>query len=165
MRETDFKKTKRAGAPNEPAKMKVRATREVIIRRPQEEVYAFWRNFENLPKFMQHLEEVTIKDKEVSHWKFKGPAGKTFEWDAQITSDRPSEFISWRSLENSEVEHAGSVEFQPLSLEETRVQVTLAYNPPAGMPGHQVAEWTGAAPEQEMEEDLLKLKESLEKAA
>jgi uncharacterized membrane protein len=156
--------SKEAGAPNQPVKMAVKTAKEITINRPAEEVYAFWRNFENLPLFMHHLEEVRVRDEKKSHWVFKGPTQKIFEWDAEITSDRLNEFISWRSVGNSEIEHAGSVEFRPDS-GGTRILVTLAYNPPAGKAGHIVAQMIGQAPEQQMEDDLKNLKNNLEQAA
>ncbi len=144
-------------------KLKVRVERKIDINRTPQAIYSFWRDFENLPKFMNHLEEVEIIDDTTSHWKASGPGGKTYEWDAEIISDRPNEFISWHSLENAEVENAGSVEFREKPGGTTQVLVTLAYNPPAGAAGHQIAEWMGKAPEQEVEKDLKALKSNLEK--
>ncbi len=154
---------KQAGAPKEPVQFKIKTSRATVIHRRPEEIYYYWRDFHNLPQFMDHVEEVEVIDDKHSHWKAKGVAGKSFEWDAEITSERENEFISWRSTENAEIENAGSVEFEAVEGgEATKVVVTLAYNPPAGKAGHGIAEWLGATPEQEIEHDLQKLKENLE---
>jgi uncharacterized membrane protein len=165
MRKSSINKIKQPGASNEPVKMAVKTSREIVINRSPSEVYSFWRDFENLPQFMRHVEDVKVVDERKSHWVINGPSNKTFEWDAEITSDRPNEFISWRSYGNSEIEQAGSVEFRPFSDSATQVVVTLAYNPPAGTAGHILAKMIGEAPEQQMEEDLKNLKNNLEEAA
>ena len=85
--------------------------RSITVRRPVEEVYEFWRNFENLPRFMRHLESVTVTGERRSHWVAKAPAGNTVEWDAEMTEDRPNELIAWRSLENADVYNEGTVQF------------------------------------------------------
>ena len=73
----------------------------------------FWHNFENLPRFMRHLESVTVIGERRSHWKAKAPAGKTVEWDAETTEDRPNELIAWRSTAGADVDNAGTVRFEP----------------------------------------------------
>lgn len=154
---------KHAGARNEPADLKVRVEKQVIIERPVEEVYGFWRNFENLPKFMTHLRAVTELDDRHSRWIAKGPAGSTVEWDAELMSERENELISWRSLENTEIEHAGSVQFRQLPYgRATEVTVTLAYNPPGGTLGRAFAAIFGDEPGQEVEHDLKRFKEIME---
>jgi uncharacterized membrane protein len=91
----------------------VRTKRSVTVRRPVEEVYGFWRDFENLPRFMRHLESVTVTGEGRSHWKALAPAGQTVEWDAETTADEPNERIAWRSLPGAAVYNAGEVRFQP----------------------------------------------------
>jgi uncharacterized membrane protein len=76
------------------------------IGRSREEIYLFWRNLENLPRFMKHLESVTTTGDRLSQWKVRGPAGTTVEWEAEITAERPNELLAWRSLEGSDVDNA-----------------------------------------------------------
>jgi uncharacterized membrane protein len=86
----------------------------VTINRPVEDVFRFWRNFENLPRVMRHLELVQVQG-DRSHWVACGPMGWRVEWDAEIINDRPNEVIAWRSLEGSDVNTAGSVHFESAS--------------------------------------------------
>ena len=103
----------------------------IVLNRPRREVYRFWRNLENLPRFMDHLEAVTVLDEKRSHWTAKGPAGSRVEWDADIHNEIPNELIAWRSLAGSEVDNAGSVHFCP---GERRYRGTggTAVRPPGG---------------------------------
>ena len=135
----------------------------ITVNRPPAEVYNFWRNFENLPQFMSHLESVRVIDERRSHWVAKGPAGTRVEWDAEITDDRPDHAISWRSLEGADVENYGSVRFDPAPGKRgTEVRVELEYNPPAGALGAGIAKMFGEAPEQQIKGDLFRLKQVLE---
>ena len=114
----------------------IKVEQSVTINRPVLEVYRFWRNFENLPRFMDHLEAVTVMDETRSHWVAKGPAGTRVEWDAVIHNEIDDELIAWRSLPGSEVNNAGSVHFTPLGRRDgTEVRVVLSYEPPAGKLG------------------------------
>lgn len=138
-------------------------TRSITINRPPEEVYEFWRQFENLPRFMRHLESVAVIDHQRSHWKAKGPGGKTFEWDAVITEDRPNELISWRADENADVRNEGTVRFRPApGGRGTEVSVDLSYDPPGGKVGVAVAKVLRREPSQQVPDDLRRLKQVLE---
>jgi uncharacterized membrane protein len=118
----------------------VRVDQAVTINAPVEQIYNFWRNFENLPRFMYHLESVTKTDEMRSHWKAKAPLGYSVEWDAEIISEIPNELISWRSVEGSDVPNAGSVRFLPSTGGRgTVVKVELRYEPPAGKIGAALA--------------------------
>ena len=137
--------------------------RSVTIDRTPEELYRFWRDFENLPRFMDHLESVKVIDNLRSHWVAKAPAGLKVEWDAEIISDIPNELIGWRSLEGSDVPNAGSVHFHPLLQGRgTRVRVVLKYDPPVGPVGAGIATLFGEAPSQTVRADLLRLKRLFE---
>ena len=83
----------------------------VTINRPAEELYAFWRDFTNLPKFMENIVAVTCADDQRSHWVINGPTGEV-EWDCEITEDEPGRRISWASLPDASVDNAGTVEFK-----------------------------------------------------
>jgi uncharacterized membrane protein len=133
----------------------------VTIHRPLPEVYRFWRDFENLPKFMNHLESVVIRDAGVSRWVARGPAGVPVEWDARVINDIDNELIAWQSLDGSTVATAGSVHFHDTG-EGTTVRVRFQYDPPAGSVGASVASMFGVEPTRMVREDLDRLKEMLE---
>lgn len=145
-----------------PARQGAKVEASIIITRPPQEVYAFWRKLENLPKFMSNLVSVTENLSGVSHWVAKGPAGTTVEWDAEVINEHEPEMISWRSLEGSEVDNAGSVRFNPVGTHSTEVVVSMKYNPPAGKIGIALAKVLGQDPKQALQEDLRKLKTLLE---
>ena len=140
----------------------VRVDESIVLNRPRSEVYRFWRNLENLPRFMDHLEAVTVLDEERSHWVAKGPAGTRVEWDAVIHNEIPNELLAWRSLEGSEVDNAGSVHFRPTETGDTEVRVVLRYDPPAGRLGAAVARLFGEDPSRQVADDLRRLKQVVE---
>jgi uncharacterized membrane protein len=134
----------------------------IAIARPADEVYAFWREFSNLPRFMKHLVSVTV-DGERSHWTATGPAGATVEWDAEIVDDQPGERICWRSLPSADVDNAGCVRFETAPAGRgTLVHVAIDYNPPAGAAGAAVAWLFGEEPSQQVAGDLRRFKNILE---
>lgn len=135
----------------------------VTINRPVLEVYRFWRNFENLPRFMDHLESVTVIDDTHSHWVAKGPAGTRVEWDAVIHHEFDDELIAWRSLPGSEINNAGSVHFTPSTDGMgTDVRVVMSYEPPAGKLGVAVAKLLGEEPSKQVADDLRRLKQVMD---
>lgn len=139
-----------------------RVEHSVIVNKPALEVYRFWRDFEVLPKFMTHLEDVDTTTDGRSHWVAKGPLGLRVEWDAEIIADEPGKVISWRSLDGSDVDTAGSVHFREYPGRGTEVRVTLKYDPPGGKLGSAVARLFGEAPEQQIREDMERFKQLLE---
>ncbi|HZB44266.1 MAG TPA: SRPBCC family protein [Pyrinomonadaceae bacterium] len=141
----------------------VKVEKSVTINRPPEELYSFWRNFENLPRFMNHLESVRVTGGDRSHWVAKGPAGSTVEWDAEVYNEKENEMIAWRSLEGADVASAGSVHFTPAAAGRgTVVRVVLKYDPPGGVIGATVAKLFGENPEQQIDEDLRRFKQVME---
>jgi len=135
----------------------------ITINRPAEELYRFWRNFENLPRIMTHLESVQVTGDRRSHWRAKAPVGSTVEWDAEITEDRPNQLIAWRSLEGADVENSGSVQFVPApGGRGTEVHVEIRYNPPGGMIGAAIAKLFGEEPSQQVKDDLRHFKQVME---
>ncbi len=141
----------------------VKVEESVTINRPVLEVYRFWRNFENLPRFMDHLESVTVIDDARSHWVAKGPAGTKVEWDAIIHNEVDDELIAWRSLPGAEVNNAGSVHFTPTpDGTGTDVRVVLSYEPPAGMVGVAVAKLLGEEPSKQVADDLRRFKQVMD---
>ncbi|HEY0079305.1 MAG TPA: SRPBCC family protein [Pyrinomonadaceae bacterium] len=141
----------------------VKVEKSMTINRSPEELYRFWRNFENLPRIMSHLESVRVTSEGRSHWVAKAPAGTTVEWDAEIYNEKENELIAWRSLEGSQVNNAGSVRFQPAAGGRgTEVKVSLKYDPPGGTIGAALAKLFGEEPEQQVREDLRRFKQFME---
>ena len=135
----------------------------ITINRPLVEVYQFWREFENFSTFMSHLESVATIAPGRSRWRAKGPAGVRVEWEAEIIGDRESEWIAWRSVEGSAIQHSGSVRFEHApGARGTELHVELQYNPPAGVLGVTIARLFGDDPEQQIREDLRRFKQLLE---
>ncbi len=133
------------------------------IAKPAEELFRFWRQFENLPRIMSHVERVEVRDSVHSHWVSKGPAGKQVEWDAQIINEEPDRLIAWHSLPGADVDNAGSVRFIPAPGDRgTEVHVELDYIPPAGTLGFIFAKLFGQEPRQQIKEDLRHLKQLME---
>lgn len=140
-----------------------RITKTVIIGRPPEEVYRFWRDFSNLPNFMKYLESVQITSEGRSHWKTKTMKGKAVEWDAELVQDEAPTRIAWRSLDGSEIHHSGSVRFDNApGGRGTLVRVEMQYVPPGGAIGANLAKLFGFAPGQQIAEDLRRLKQFME---
>jgi uncharacterized membrane protein len=146
-----------------PYELGVRVDASVTINRPREELYRFWRNLENLPRFMRHLESVKEIDNKHSHWVAKAPAGRSVQWKAEIINEAENERIGWRSLPGSDVDNAGSVHFKPAPEGHgTVVQVALQYNPPGGVVGAMFAKLFGEEPSQQIGEDLRRFKMLME---
>lgn len=138
-------------------------TRAITVNRPVEEVYRFWRDFQNLPRFMRHVERVDVIDDRRTHWRARAPGGATVEWDAETVDDRPNELIAWRSLGNADVHNAGSVRFRPApGGRGTEVIVTMEMAAPGGAVGKTLAKLTRLAPEKMMSDDLLAFKQVME---
>ena len=141
----------------------VKVEKSITINRPPEELFRFWRNFENLPRVMSHLESVQVTGDNRSHWVAKAPAGTSVEWDAEVYNEKENELIAWRSLEGADVDSAGSVHFTPAPAGRgTELRVVLKYDPPAGKIGAAVAKLFGEEPEQQIEEDLRRFKSMME---
>lgn len=141
----------------------MRVQKSITVNRPPEELYRFWRNFENLPRFMRHLESVQVMGETRSHWRAKAPIGTRVEWDAEIINDRPHELIAWRSREGADVDNAGSVHFKRApGGRGTEVRVEMQYIPPGGVIGATLAKLFGEAPEQQVSEDLRRFKQVME---
>jgi len=141
----------------------VRVEQVTTINRPIDEVFAFWKNFENFPRFMRHLQSVEQLSGPLSRWRAKGPAGMTIEWEAEMLEPREHEWIAWRSLEGADVQNSGSVRFQRApGARGTEVRVQLQYSPPAGALGKGIAWLFGEEPSQQIHEDLHRMKGLLE---
>jgi uncharacterized membrane protein len=135
----------------------------ILIARPPEELFRFWRNLENLPEFMENLESVRILDDRHSHWVLKGPGGQPYEWDAEIVNEHPGEMISWQTLPGADVQSAGTVRFNPADDgRSTLLRVILEFHPPGGAVGARVARFFGQDPSVQLDHDLARLKKIIE---
>ena len=134
----------------------------VVIDRPAQSVYDYWRKLDNLPQIMSHLETVTVLDERRSRWVAKAPLGTHVEWEAEVVNDKPGERIGWHSLPGATVDNAGSVQFESMPNGSTRLHVALSYRPPAGPLGAAVAKLFGEEPSQQIAEDLQKFKQTFE---
>jgi len=153
---------KHSPAASIPAGEGFKVVRSITVNRPVEEVYRMWRDLENLPRFMSHLESVKV-DGSRSHWAARGPAGSSVTWDAEIINEEPNRLLAWRSLEGSTVSTAGSVHFRPApGGRGTEVMVTLKYDPPAGKLGSWLAWLFGEEPSLQVRDDLRRFKQLIE---
>ena len=146
-----------------PHQLGVQAQWSTTINLPLEDVYAFVRNFQNLPQFMDNLQSVEVMDDTHSHWVLRAPANSQFEWDTEIINDIPNQLIAWRSVNCPDAENAGSIRFERSTQNRgTIVRVTLRVMPPAGAFGALLANLIGRDPEQELKRSLSRLKQILE---
>ena len=129
---------------------------------PVEQVFDFWNNYENFPRFMAHLKEVRDLGDGKSHWVAEGPAGVSVSWNAEITEKIENRLLRWRSEPGSQVVTEGTVRFERDPQSGTRITIHLSYKPPAGMLGHLIASLFAADPKREMDEDLVRLKSLIE---
>jgi len=140
-----------------------RVDKAITIEKPVSEVYSFWSRFENLPRFMRHLESVTVQDDLHSHWVVKTIGGKKLEWDSESIEQRENEMISWRSLPGADIDNAGSVWFTPMPGDRgTVVRLEMKYVPPGGKAGALISKMFRQDADSEIEEDLNRLKTLLE---
>lgn len=135
----------------------------LTINRTPQQVYDFWRDLENLPRFMRHIESVQLTEENRSHWKAVGPGGMGVEWDAELAEDYPGQLILWRSLGDAAIPNEGMVEFRDApGGRGTEVKVSIQYYPPGGAAGKATARLANAITAQQIEEDLKRLKQILE---
>ncbi|MBA3848270.1 MAG: SRPBCC family protein [Planctomycetes bacterium] len=137
----------------------------LLIDRPADELYAYWRDLANLPEFMTHLERIDVLDDRRSHWVAKAPKplAEAITWDAEITRDEPGALIAWRSLPGSAIASLGEISFaRAMGARGTMVRVRMEYVPPAGRLGHWAATLVGAGPRKQMHQDLRRFKQLME---
>jgi uncharacterized membrane protein len=127
-----------------------------------DEVYDMWTNYENFPRFMSHVVEVRDLGRRRSHWVVQGPAGTQFEFDSVLTEQTKNRRLAWRSEPGAQIPNSGSVEFEPYR-GGTRVTVRFSYSPPAGALGHGLAALFGSDPKGQMDDDLARMKQYIER--
>ncbi|HEY9510882.1 MAG TPA: SRPBCC family protein [Verrucomicrobiae bacterium] len=159
----DFK-TSRAISRNPGVNLRaIHYTRTITIDRSPEDLFQFWRNFENLPEFMTHLKSVQVLNDKRSHWIARGPMGKSVEWEAEIVNEHPNELIAWQSCVGADIQHAGSVRFQRATGGRgTVVKVEIKYDAPAGVLGATVGKLFLENPEQQIAVELGRFKQLME---
>ncbi|HUQ09200.1 MAG TPA: SRPBCC family protein [Steroidobacteraceae bacterium] len=141
----------------------VLVARSVTINRSRHELYDFWRDFRNLPLFMENIESVALIDADRSHWRVKGPADSTLEWDSMLTEDIPGEVLAWTSVQGADVPNTGRIEFRDSSNGRgTIVTATIAYEPPASKLGELIAKLFGREPKIQARRDLRRFKQLME---
>ena len=146
-----------------PAKRAIRVQKTLTLNAPAEKLYRFWRDIENLPRFMRHLHSVQRLDDRRSHWVASGPAGVRVEWDAEILTDVENEHISWQSTEHADVYNAGSVHFHTAPHGRgTEVKVVIRYTPSVGALGAAFTKLFHENPEQQIAEDVRRFKSLIE---
>jgi uncharacterized membrane protein len=134
----------------------------IVVDRPAEEIYAYWRDLSHLADVMPHIEKIEVLDDMRSHWIARGPAGVTVDWVAEIINEIEPELIAWRSLPGSQVASAGSVHFHQMADGRTEILVTLQYDPPAGKLGASLAWLVAQSPAAQLREDLQHFKRVFE---
>lgn len=141
----------------------VTTTQTIVVNRDIADVYEFWSHFDQFPRFMRHLKQVSVRKDGASHWKAYGPGGQLYEWDAETLQNQPNKLLTWRSLPNADIQNEGSVRFERApGGRGTLVRVNLRYDPPAGVAGSVVASLLGREPGQEVQEDLRRFKQVIE---
>ena len=138
------------------------SARAVTINRPADELFAFFRDFSNLPSFMENVVRIDLHDERRSHWVVKAPAGKTVEWDATVTAEQPGEWFTWQSDDGADVPNSGKVTFEDAGQRGTVVTATIAYDPPAGAVGKLIAKLFQREPAIQARRDLRRFKQLME---
>jgi uncharacterized membrane protein len=141
----------------------VKVETSVIIDRVPADLFAFWRNFENLPHVMEHVESVQCLDERRSRWRVRRADDEWLEWELEIINEHPNELIAWRTLEGSDVRHAGTIRFTPhASGRGTEVKLAVEYEAVGGVFVGAIAKLFRHAPEQQLGEDLRRFKQIME---
>ena len=136
--------------------------RSVTINRPVGELFAYFRDFANLGTFMENVERVDILNQKRSHWVVKGPAGKSYEWDALVTDEAQDRFIAWASEPGADVANSGRVDFRDAGARGTVVTATILYDPPGGAIGKFIAKMFQREPAIQARRDLRRFKQLME---
>lgn len=135
----------------------------LVINSTPDEVYAFWRKLENLPRFMSHVESVSELTQQRSEWSARLPGGMQLRWQSEIVEDQPGRLISWRTVAGSEINHVGSVRFEAApNGQGTQVHVEIYYGMPGGPAAAKAAGLLSMAPESMVTEELRRLKQLIE---
>jgi uncharacterized membrane protein len=140
----------------------VQVQKTININAPRKQVFAFLADYENWPRFMTNVREIRESPTGLQHWVVEGPAGKKIEWDAEVTRLVQNELVAWKSVGGAAIRHAGTLRVDENDDGSTRVHIQMSYNPPAGAAGHALAVLLGADPKRQLDEDLARLKTTIE---
>ncbi|MEG3165216.1 SRPBCC family protein [Sphingomonas sp. PB2P19] len=136
--------------------------RSVTINKPVGELFAYFRNFANLPAFMENVARIDVLDDKRSHWVVKGPAKLTYEWDALVTDEVQDRYIAWASQPGADVDNSGRVDFRDAGARGTVVTATILYDPPGGVVGKLIAKMFQREPAIQARRDLRRFKQLME---
>lgn len=136
--------------------------RAITIDRPASELFAYFRDFSNLPTFMENVVSIELLDDKRSHWTVKAPAGGKVEWTARVTDEEQDRFIAWTSEDGAEIANSGRVEFRDAGPRGTIVHATILYDPPAGIVGKVIAKMFQREPNMQARQDLKRFKQLME---
>ncbi len=146
-----------------PYKEKALVQRTVTVNRPAAELYAFWRDFQNLPKFMDNIRSVERLDDKRSRWTIAAPAATQIEFVSRVTEDVPNKLIAWESEPEATIRNSGKVEFIDAPPGRgTWVRATITYDPPLGTLGRVVAKVLQREPNVQARRDLRRFKQLME---
>ena len=134
----------------------------VNVARPAEELYAFWRDFRNAPRYMDRIVRVEVLDELRSRWTASGPTGQSWEWESEVTEDVPGELIAWESLPGSDLPNRGWVQFIPAREGQAEVRYFVEFDPPAGIVGQAIARVFNEAPREMARGDLRRFRALME---
>ena len=127
--------------------MAQRVNDSIEVQAPVGDVFRYWSNFENFPRFMSNIEEIRMTGQDTSHWRVKGPLGKSVQFNAKTTKMDPDRGIGWDTIDG-EVTTSGEIRFEEVGPDRTRVDVTMGY-----AVGEAVANIL-SSPEKNLREDL-----------
>ena len=144
------------------AKGKSATAQAVTINKPVSEVYGYFRNFANLPTFMENVVSIDVEDDKLSHWVVKAPAGQTVEWNARVTEEQVDRAIAWTSEPGASVANSGRIEFRDAGKRGTVVSLTILYDPPGGFIGKLIAKMFQREPAIQARRDLNRFKQLME---
>ena len=137
--------------------------RTITVNRSREEIYAFWRDFRNLARFMENVESVRMDDGRRSHWVVKAPGGKTVEWDSVLTEEEDGRLLAWESTEDADIKNSGRIEFRDAPPGRgTEITATIVYDPPGGDIGKLIAKLFQKEPKIQARRDLRRFKQLME---
>jgi uncharacterized membrane protein len=139
----------------------LRMRRSIEVAAPVEEVFDFWRNFSNFPKFMSYIRNVSVDDSGTLTWTAKAPGGTQLRWRTRVLAIQPNQKIIWKSIPGALVATEGIVQMHSTEFG-TRLEIELLYAPPAGALGYAVAHILGFDPRGHFEKDLQKMKNLIE---
>ncbi|MGH7233558.1 MAG: SRPBCC family protein [Nitrospiraceae bacterium] len=140
----------------------VEINKTMNIAAPIDQVFEFWSNYKEFPRYTVHVHDVREKGEGRSRWTVLGTGGLELSWNAVITSFIPNQELAWRTEPDSSVQHAGILKFMDNQDGTTTLHIRMSYNPPAGALGHGIATLFRTDPKTLIEEDLVRIKTVLE---